>query len=77
MAYTGFTLTRDRAPCADCEHSGGGCRVRSNCLRWAEWEGRKARRYAETRRAREMQAEAFCISRDAFHRALSRRAAGR
>ena len=77
MAYTDFTLTRDRAPCGGCAHSAGGCKVRSSCLMWAEWEKRKALRYADTRRVREVQLEEFSISRDTFRRAMARKAIGR
>jgi hypothetical protein len=74
MMHSEFRLTRDKAPCGGCAHSTGGCKVRSTCLMWADWERRKAVRYADNRRARAIQVEAFGISRDAFRRALARKA---
>jgi hypothetical protein len=77
MAYGDFTLTRDRPPCGGCSHSAGGCKVRSSCLKWADWERRKAQRYDTVRQARSIQVEEFGIARDTFRRALARRAIGR
>ena len=74
MGYGDFTITRDKAPCGGCAHSLGGCKVRSSCLMWADWERRKAARYADNRRARAIQVEEFSISRDVFRRALARKA---
>ncbi len=74
MAFSSFALTRDKAPCAGCAHGLGGCKVRSTCLMWADWERKKALRYADNRRARAIQVEEFSIGRDAFRRALARRA---
>lgn len=66
-------MTRDKAPCSSCSHSAGGCKVRSVCAQWADWEQRKALRYADNRRARSVQVEAFALSRDVFRRALANR----
>lgn len=77
MAYTDFTLTRDKAPCYTCQNSADGCKVRTTCLSWAEWERRKALRYADLRRARAVQVEQFGIGRDVYRRAMARRAFGR
>ncbi len=74
MAFSSFALTRDKAPCAGCAHGLGGCKVRSTCLMWADWERKKALRYADNRRMRAVQVEEFSIGRDAFRRALARRA---
>lgn len=77
MAYGDFTLTRDRPPCASCSHSAAGCKVRSDCRLWADWERRKTQRYDTVRQARNLQVEEFGIARDTFRRALARRAVGR
>lgn len=77
MAYGDFALTRERPPCGSCAHCAGGCKVRSNCLMWAEWEKRKAQRYDTVRQAKNMQVQEFDIARDVFRRAMMRRAMGR
>ena len=77
MAYTDFSLTRDKAPCYTCEHSLGGCKARSSCRLWAEWEQRKAARYADLRRARALQVEQFGIGSYIYRKAMARRAIGR
>lgn len=77
MIHTGFTLTKDRAPCGGCAHGAGGCKVRSECFLWVEWEKRKALRYADTRRVRELQAVEFGIAGSVYRKASVKRAAGR
>jgi hypothetical protein len=77
MAYTDFTLTRDKPPCTNCAHCSGGCKIRTSCLLWADWELRKSARYEDLRRARQVQVDEFSISRGTFRRALARKAVGR
>jgi hypothetical protein len=77
MGYADFALTREKAPCQACAHSAGGCKARSACSKWADWEKSKAQRYADVRIVREAQVGEFNFARATFRRALSRNAAGR
>jgi len=55
----------------------GGCKARSACSKWADWEKSKTQRYADVRIVREAQVGEFNFARATFRRALSRNAAGR
>ena len=77
MAYGDFALTNDRAPCGSCPNCAGGCKVRSSCLKWVDWEKRKTQRYDATSLVRGLRVEEFGIARDTFRRAMARRAMGR